>query len=311
MADSLLTILFSQLVPALEALTPERLVLPHDAGKASIGPYPRAGDSVREAALDDGEDVPGFAYAYGSHAGLELVFAVHGRAELALAGRRYTLTECDAAIVPTQVPHLERLHSRQQGYHLLWLRVSPDHLAMHSSSYSRGNRFQLVRGASIPRSGAIGRCFEAAAEEAAERGTLWFQLVRARLLEGLVLAIRHIQAHGPGQDPMKSRQSTVDVAKVFLQSHFSQELTLEAIAKEVFLSPNYFSSLFTQTEGKTVFEYLHEVRIDEAKRLLAETDLPIRQIARRVGIPSASYFCRLFRRTTGASAKDFRGGARP
>ncbi|MCW8129775.1 MAG: helix-turn-helix transcriptional regulator [Planctomycetota bacterium] len=311
MADSLLTILTGQLVPALEALTPERLVLPHEAGKASVGAFPGGGGSAREEALDAGEDVPGFGYSYGSHAGLELIFGVHGRAELAMAGRRYTLAEGDVAIVPSGVPHLERLHSRQQGYHLLWLCVAPDRLAMHSSSYSRGNRFQLVRGASIPRCGAIGRCFEAAAEEAAERGTLWFQLVRARLLEGLVLAARHIQENGPGQDPMKSRQSTVDVAKVFLQSHFSQELTLDAIAKEVFLSPNYFSSLFTQTEGKTVFEYLHEVRIDEAKRLLAETDLPVRQIARRVGIPSPSYFCRLFRRTAGKSAKDYRTGARP
>ncbi|MBI3832169.1 MAG: helix-turn-helix transcriptional regulator [Planctomycetes bacterium] len=306
MPDTLISILREKVLPAAEALTPERLVLAHEAGKKPLGAYVPGDAPQGGTDAEEGEDLPGMLYPYQGHATLEIVFAVQGRAELALAGRRYALAEGDAGIILPHVPHLERIRNRNQGYHLLWLRVAPDHLSLHSSSYSRGTRFQLVRGASIPRSGAIGRCFESAAEESATRGPLWLQLVRARMVEGLALAIRHIETHGPGRNPDQSRQGSVDVAKAFIQSHFSQDLSLELIASEVFLSPNYFSSLFTQVAGKTVIEYLHEVRIDEAKRLLAETDLPIRQVARRVGIPSPSYFCRLFRRTTGRAAKDFR-----
>lgn len=308
MPESLLTVLGARLLPALENLTVARLILPQQAGKPAVGAYAARG-GVAEHALEDGADLPGASYSYQGHPTLELVFGVQGAAELALAGHRYVLGEGDAAIVAPNVPHLERIHSRAKGYHLLWFRVAPDRIAIHSSSYSRGNRFQLIRGASIAPSGAIGRTFELATEEALTRGTAWFSLVRARLVEGMALAIRHIETHGPGQDPSNARRSVTDVAKAFIQSHFSEDLTLDRIAGEVFLSPNYFSSLFTQAEGKTVFAYLHEVRVDEARRLLAETELPIRQVARRVGIPSASYFCRLFRRASGVAAKDFRANA--
>jgi AraC-like DNA-binding protein len=311
MPNTLTTVLSEQVVPAVERLKPDSLVLRDEAGKKAVSSYPPGRLTRRELALADGEDLPGQIYKYEGHDTLELAVTVRGRAELALGGHRYIMTDGDVAIVAPNTPHLERIVNRNQGYHLLWLRVTPDRLSMHMSSYSQGNRFQLVRGASIPRSGAIGRCFESAAEEADARGTLWFTVVRARLCEGFALAIRHFEAHGLGQNPVESREGTVDVAKSFIQSHFSEDLSLDRIAGEVFLSPNYFSSLFSQVAGQTVFEYIHDVRIDEAKRLLAETSLPIRQLAQRVGIPSASYFCRLFRKAVGMPPQDFRLQAQP
>ena len=305
MSDSLTTVLRTYVLPAVEALTLERVVLPHQAGKRALGSYPPSASVTREEE-SRGADLPDGTYRYEGHTIPEIAFCVRGGAELALAGSRYALTEGDTAIVAPGMPHLERILDRNQGYHLLWIRVAPDHLGLHASSYSRGNRFQLVGGASIPRSGAMGRCFEAASEETVVREPLWIELVRARLTEGLVLAIRHLETHGPGLTPQDSRRGMADVAKAFIQSRFSEDLSLEQIAREVYLSPNYFSSLFTQAEGKTVIEYLHEVRLDEARRLLAETDLPIREVARRVGIPSSSYFCRLFKRVVGQTAKGYR-----
>ena len=304
--DTLTTVLRDQVVPVAEGLTLERLVFPNEHGKKAVSSYPLGRLSSRELTVPDGEDLPGHAYEYEGHPALEFVVAVRGRAELALGGHRYILAEGDIGIVPPNIPHLERIVNRNQGYHLLWLRISPDRLSMHMSSYSQGNRFQLMRGASIPRSGAIGRCFETAAEEVHTRGSLWFQMVRARIGEGFVLAIRHLEVHGLGQNPEAARQGAVDIAKSFIQSHFSEDLSLDGIAGEVFLSPNYFSSLFTQVAGRTVFEYIHEVRMDEAKRLLEETDLPVKQLARRVGISSASYFCRLFRKIAGIPPLDYR-----
>jgi len=308
MPHTLAIMLREQVLPSVEQLKLENLILRDEQGKKAFGPYPPSGRMSRELALADGENLPGQGqiYVYEGHAILELAFVVQGRAELALAGQRYVMTSGDVAIVVPHALHLERIQNRNQGYHLLWLRVAPDRMSFHASSYSQGNRFQLVGGASIPRCGAIGRCFEAAAQESIERGPLWFDIVRARITEGLVLAIRHIETDGPGQNSSEARQSAVDVAKAFIHSHFSEDLSLELIAGQVYLSPNYFSSLFTQVSGRTVFEYVHEVRIDEAKRLLAETDIPIRQLAKRVGIPSPSYFCRLFRKSVRLAAKDYR-----
>ncbi|MCZ7648189.1 MAG: AraC family transcriptional regulator [Planctomycetota bacterium] len=304
MSQPLITVLRATLLPSVERLEKSELVLPGGAGKAPFGPYPpRPGQGD---AAPPGAELPHADFNYGGHPTLELVFGFMGRAELALDGQRYVLAEGEAALVPPNCPHLERLLSLDQAYHLVWFRVGPDRIAIHGSSYSRGNRFQLVRGATVSPSGPICRYFESAIDEARERAPLWFSLVRARLTEGLVRVIRHLEEHGPGQTPEQARQSVVDVAKRFIQSHFSDDLSLERIAGEVYLSPNYFSSLFTQGSGQTVFEYLQQVRLDEAQRLLRETEYSIHEVARRVGVHTPSYFSRLFKRHTGLSAREFR-----
>lgn len=304
MSQPLIAILRNNLLPSIEGLTRTELILPDQAGKPAVGPWPP--EPAAGAGEPAGADLPDASFGYGGHATLEVVFGFSGRAELVLGGQRYILAEGEAALVPPHVPHLERLASLHQAYHLIWLRIATDRIAIHGSSYSRGNRFQLVRGATVAPSGAIARFFEGAVEESISRGPLWFTLVRARMAEGLVRIIRHLDTHGLGQSPEDSRRNVIDVAKSFIQSHFSEDLSLEQIAREVYLSPNYFSSLFTQASGVTVFEYLQQVRLEEAMRLLRESEHSILGIARRVGIHSASYFSRLFKRHTGLSARDYR-----
>ena len=55
-----------------------------------------------------------------------------------------------------------------------------------------------------------------------------------------------------------------------------------------------------------IAEHIKNLRIEEAKRLLAETDLPVSRIADRVGFTDYNYFCRVFKRETGMPAKKYR-----
>ena len=76
---------------------------------------------------------------------------------------------------------------------------------------------------------------------------------------------------------------------------------------EVFkLSPTYLSSTFKSANGQGVLEYLNQVRIDHAKALLTETDIPIAEISDRTGFSNYTSFSRVFKRITGISAKDYR-----
>lgn len=303
MAALLAQDVYRSVLSSVERLETGRLALPRQAGKKAFASY---SDSARSGIHDDSANLPGLALEYTEHARLELAIGVQGRAELAMAGQRYAVAEGDVAIVPGGTLHLERILSRRQNYHLLWLCVWPDRMTIHSSIYHRANRFQVVRRGCIPRCGAIWRCMENAAEEAVARNDYGIHMVRARLAEGLVRSLRTMEEKGCGLNAGQTHRSSVDAAKSFMQGHFSEDLTLDRISEKVFLSPSYFSALFSRSENQTVFEYLHDIRIDEAKRLLTDTNLPIKQIARRVGIPSASYFCRLFRRIAGQPAHDFR-----
>ena len=74
----------------------------------------------------------------------------------------------------------------------------------------------------------------------------------------------------------------------------------------MYLNPAYFSTLFRQSCGSTFKEYLNIVRIEESKRLLANTDYSIIDIAVAVGFDNQSYFSKVFKKYTGLTPKQYR-----
>ena len=95
-------------------------------------------------------------------------------------------------------------------------------------------------------------------------------------------------------------------AIIFIGQNFSAHLTLEHVARHVYLNPSYFSSIFKQATGVSFKEYVTKVRLSEAKRLLTDTDYPILDIALACGFDSQSYFSKVFKKYTGLSPKQFR-----
>lgn len=91
-----------------------------------------------------------------------------------------------------------------------------------------------------------------------------------------------------------------------VQNEYDQSLSLESLAERVFLSPNYLSTIFKENTGKTLLEYVTEIRIKNACRMLAESNIKIHEIARRVGYESPSYFGSVFLKRTGLTPNQYR-----
>lgn len=92
----------------------------------------------------------------------------------------------------------------------------------------------------------------------------------------------------------------------YITRNYSSVITLENVAEHVHLNPAYFSTLFKRQSGFSFKEYLNLVRIEEAKRLLANTDYPILDIAIATGFESQSYFTKVFKKYTGLTPKQYR-----
>ncbi|MGI6566046.1 MAG: PocR ligand-binding domain-containing protein [Limnochordia bacterium] len=92
----------------------------------------------------------------------------------------------------------------------------------------------------------------------------------------------------------------------YIKEHFREELTLEDVAQEVHFSPFYVSRLFKEELGLTFIEYLTKIRIDEAKRLLLETNKTVSEIADLVGYQDPSYFTKVFKKREGVTPTQFR-----
>jgi len=87
---------------------------------------------------------------------------------------------------------------------------------------------------------------------------------------------------------------------------FSRQLTIEDIAKQVYLSPNYVRTLFKEKTGETILEYLTRVRIQHAAELLKDKSKKIHEIAAAVGYENVSYFCSVFQKFKGTTPNEYR-----
>lgn len=92
----------------------------------------------------------------------------------------------------------------------------------------------------------------------------------------------------------------------YISKNYHMNLTLEDVANHVHLNPAYFSTLFKQSTGSSFKEFLNIVRIEEGKRLLANTDYSIIDIAIAIGFDNQSYFSKVFKKYTGLTPKQYR-----
>ena len=113
----------------------------------------------------------------------------------------------------------------------------------------------------------------------------------------LVLADRVKTA---GYNPM-----TVQIMR-YLHNHFAERITLEKIGELTAFSPVYCDTVFRQEVGKSIIDYLLDIRVDEAKKLLIDGNLSIAQVAERTGFQDANYFCRVFKKRTSDTPSGYR-----
>lgn len=92
----------------------------------------------------------------------------------------------------------------------------------------------------------------------------------------------------------------------FLLSHLSEDLSVRRLTEEFNISKNKLYDSTSKYMSIGIAEHIKNLRIEEAKRLLAETDLQIHQIADQVGFADYNYFCRIFKKEVGLPAKKYR-----
>jgi two-component system response regulator YesN len=95
-------------------------------------------------------------------------------------------------------------------------------------------------------------------------------------------------------------------AIAYIEERFGSSITLEILAKEVGLSPVYFSAVFKKETGTNFSNYLAGFRIKKAKEMLKKSNANISEIAYGTGFQDPKYFSKFFKKTTGVSAAVYR-----
>jgi transcriptional regulator GlxA family with amidase domain len=98
----------------------------------------------------------------------------------------------------------------------------------------------------------------------------------------------------------------IEGAQQWLAKHFSVARPVEEMLKRSKLAARTFKRRFTQATGLAPIAYVQRLRIEDAKRRLERTDVPVDEISWRVGYEDAAFFRRLFKRTTGMTPGAYR-----
>lgn len=103
-----------------------------------------------------------------------------------------------------------------------------------------------------------------------------------------------------------SFHKTISEITRYINNNFAEDLTLEHISSKFYISTHYFSRKFKAISGFPFTDYVNNVRIKEAQKLLINTDMKVIDIGQKVGFKTPTHFQRTFKKITGVSPYQYR-----
>ncbi|MGL5676002.1 MAG: AraC family transcriptional regulator [Cellulosilyticaceae bacterium] len=102
---------------------------------------------------------------------------------------------------------------------------------------------------------------------------------------------------------LESRDKKIIVQTIidYMREHYMTEISLDNISKNMYLSPVYISKIFKEEIGTSPINYLIQIRLEKAKEMMEQEDLPVNVIAKSVGYTDAYYFSKLFKKYYGCA----------
>lgn len=100
-------------------------------------------------------------------------------------------------------------------------------------------------------------------------------------------------------------ETLTDKVKAYIGEHYNENISRQELADMMFVNSDYLSRIFNKETGMPLPDYIMQVRMEEAKRLL-HTDATVSDIAIRVGIDNYSYFSTVFKKYIGMTPMEYR-----
>ncbi|NOU94032.1 helix-turn-helix domain-containing protein [Paenibacillus sp. LMG 31456] len=233
----------------------------------------------------------------------EIVYIVDGEGSFIIGDKEYVAGRGDLIIYNQGVSHEERskaenpLKTYYCGVSNLAIEGIDEGciLPRHQSPVIRTNAL----GSKIE--GLFSQIFEEVNSQ-----TMGCQIICQNYLSSLLVFIHRIVSAHESLIVSSEQHSVGYQIQEFLDNHFMQDISLNEIANSLYISPYYLSRIFKEKTGYSPINYVIQLRIGEAKKLLLTSNLTIQEISHRMGYDNSNYFSVLFKKVTGASPNQFR-----
>ncbi|MCZ8521158.1 MULTISPECIES: response regulator transcription factor [Paenibacillus] len=146
---------------------------------------------------------------------------------------------------------------------------------------------------------------------AASEEELWSTRSHAEAKRTLFRRLAAYQEEADGSRALQTDHAELNKVLRHIHAHLHEDLNLTGLARSVNMDPHYFSKLFKKKTGENLISYVQRQRVEQAKKLLLETNLAVKEIGERLGFENENYFFRTFKRWTNETPGAFRKGGSP
>jgi len=108
------------------------------------------------------------------------------------------------------------------------------------------------------------------------------------------------------ENQISSTNKVISQVNKYIEENVGEDISLVRLGEVVHFNPSYLSRLYKQVTGKTLSEYITEVRVRKAMEMLKQKDLKIYEVANKVGFKKPSYFTRFFKKITNMTPQEYR-----
>lgn len=256
------------------------------------------------------------AYTEHRHTAFELSLILSGTGTYRVGEKSYPFREGDVFLFSTNEAHC--IVEVSGVLDILNLQFEPRFLwsaenALYQVQYpdiffKRNEEYSHKLSIRAEAAGEIGRRLQSVEQEFLQKKTDYRLMVKLQILELLVLIRREYADWFPkaGGRVQVSYLSQMERALDYIDRNLTEEIHLEAVAREAAMSSAYFSTLFKKLNGMTLWEYVQSRRIELAAERLLNTDQNVGQIALECGYNSISNFNRSFKAVTGQTPLAYR-----
>lgn len=113
------------------------------------------------------------------------------------------------------------------------------------------------------------------------------------------------EAIGSQFDGNRNKQKMKQAVE-YIEAHYNEDLNMAVVSNQISMNYSLFSYSFKQYTGSNFVNFIKDIRMREAKRLLAETDLRVNEISQEIGYENEKHFMKIFKASCGVSPSEYR-----
>ncbi len=242
-----------------------------------------------------------FPFELHSHDSFQWAWVLDSYMHIRIGNSIHRLSAGDFCLLPPRVDHVEMFTVSTPPYRSLWFTYNDLKLSGWLFCYTPVNQGETVGYALAPAPLSVPTLLSLLQAEMRSMQPYSFQ-IRHSLLSSLAHTVMRCYEAVVHEDPNTALPGLVaHRVTSYMHQNYAREITLDDIARDAGRSRNYLTSVFKRETGKTIWEALTDIRIEHAKYLLIEREMPIHAVAKAVGYSNPEHFCRTFQRQEGVA----------